>query len=182
MKIETTSIAGLILFTPDVFADERGEFLETYSRARYREAGIEFEFVQDNLSVSKKGVLRGLHYQAPPFAQGKLVQVIAGCVLDVAVDIRFGSPTFGRHVMVGLSADNHQQFWIPPGFAHGFVALEENTLFAYKCTNVYSREHDRGVRWNDPALSIDWNISDPTVSEKDRKHPLLADIPQDFVF
>ena len=182
MRIEKTTISGLLIFEPQIFTDERGFFMETYSRDRYREAGIMDEFIQDNLSTSKLGVVRGLHYQAPPFAQGKLVSVLRGRVMDVAVDIRFGSPTYGQHVMVELSAENHRQFWIPAGFAHGFVALEDNTIFSYKCTNLYSKEHDRGIRWNDPTIGIDWGISDPIVSEKDQAHPLLSEIVQEFTF
>lgn len=183
MQIEKTILEGVVILTPDVFADERGFFMESYQEERYRQTlGLSEDerFVQDNLSSSKKGVLRGLHYQAPPFAQGKLVTVVQGKVLDVAVDIRFGSPTFGQHVTVELSGENHLQFWIPRGFAHAFVALEDDTLFAYKCTNVYSKEHDRGVVWNDPALGIEWGMDAPLVSEKDQKHPLLKDIPQEF--
>lgn len=182
MHGEKVKIPGLLILEPAVFSDERGFFIETYSRDRYREAGIEAAFVQDNLSVSRRGVVRGLHYQAPPFAQGKLVSVLRGRVLDVAVDIRAGSPTYGQHVAVELSADNHRQFWIPAGFAHGFVSLEEDTLFAYKCTAPYSKEHDRGIRWNDPVVGIDWGIGDPIVSEKDRAHPLLSEIAQEFTF
>ncbi len=180
MNVKTTDIPGLLIIELQSFTDERGFFVETYSQDRYREAGIAVEFVQDNLSASKRGVLRGLHFQAPPFAQGKLVTVFQGRVLDVAVDIRFGSPTFGQHVAVELSAENKKQFWIPAGFAHGFVALEHDTLFAYKCTAPYSKEHDRGIRWNDPALGIDWGVSEPIVSEKDQQHPLLKDIAEDF--
>ncbi len=183
MKTEATPLRGLLILTPDVFADERGYFLESFQEARYQEAlGSDIHFVQDNLSLSRKGVLRGLHYQAPPMAQGKLVSVLRGRVWDVAVDIRFGSPTFGQHVAVELSAENHKQFWIPAGFAHGFVALEDETLFSYKCTNVYSKEHDRGVRWNDPALGIAWGIEAPIVSEKDKQYPVLKDIEQEFSF
>lgn len=182
MNVATTQIAGLLILEPAVFSDERGFFMETYSRDRYREAGIEVEFVQDNFSSSRKGVLRGLHYQAPPMDQGKLVSVVRGRVLDVAVDIRFGSPTYGKHVAVELSAENHKQFWIPAGFAHGFVALEDDTLFAYKCTNTYSKEHDRGILWNDPAIGIEWGVPDPIVSEKDKAHPLLTDIVREFTF
>lgn len=182
MRIEKTEILGLLILEPQVFSDERGFFMETYSRDRYREAGIEAEFVQDNLSCSKQGVVRGLHYQAPPFAQGKLVSVLRGRVLDVAVDIRAGSPTYGNYVAVELSADNHKQFWIPAGFAHGFVSLEDETLFAYKCTALYSKEHDRGIRWNDPAVGIDWGVDTPIVSEKDQAHPLLSEIIQEFTF
>ena len=182
MNVQKTDISGLLVIEPQTFADERGFFVETYSRERYREAGIAGEFVQDNLSVSKKGVIRGLHYQAPPFAQGKLVSVPRGRVLDVAVDIRTGSPTFGQFVSVELSAENHKQFWIPAGFAHGFVTLEDDTIFMYKCTNVYSKEHDRGVRWNDPAIGIEWGVTDPIVSAKDEQHPFLADIAKEFAF
>lgn len=176
MNIEKTSVEGLLIISPDIFQDDRGLFMEAYRRDRYRAVGIAAEFLQDNLSVSKKGVVRGLHYQAPPFEQGKLVSVLCGRVLDVAVDIRVGSPTYGKHVAVELSADNHRQFWIPAGFAHGFVALEDDTIFSYKCTNVYSQEHDRGIRYDDPALAINWGVADPIVSEKDKLHPLLRDV------
>lgn len=185
MKIEKTILEGVLIIEPDVFPDARGFFMETFEEKRYVEAlglSVEERFVQDNLNVSKKGVLRGLHYQAPPFAQGKLVSVLRGRVLDVAVDIRSGSPTFGKHVMVELSAENHRQFFIPRGFAHGFLVLEDETIFTYKCTNVYSKDHDRGILWNDPALGIEWGMETPIVSEKDQKYPVLADIKKDFVF
>ena len=185
MNIEKTNLEGVLIVTPDIYADERGMFMETFSEERYREMlGLtpHEHFVQDNLSVSKKGVLRGLHYQAPPMAQGKLVSVPRGRVLDVAVDIRAGSPTYGEYVVVELSGDNHRQLWIPRGFAHGFITLEDDTLFAYKCTNAYSREHERGIVWNDPALGIDWGEATPIVSEKDKQHPLFVDIPKEFVF
>jgi dTDP-4-dehydrorhamnose 3,5-epimerase len=166
---------------PDVFKDERGFFVETYQEKRYQELlGADIHFVQDNFSSSKKGVLRGMHYQSPPFGQAKLVQVLKGKALDVALDIRFGSPTFGQYVMVELSQENHRQFFIPEGFAHGFLALEDNTLFQYKCTNVYSREHERGIVWNDSVLGIDWGMKDPIVSDKDEKHMLLKDIPGEY--
>lgn len=180
MQVERFDIDGLFLLTPEVFHDSRGYFLETFNEARYAELGLSEHFVQDNLSFSKKGVLRGLHYQAPPFGQGKLVSVLSGKVLDVAVDIRFGSPTFGKYVSVELSEENHKQFFVPAGFAHGFVVLSDFALFAYKCTNVYSKEHDRGILWNDPALGIDWGIESPIVSEKDQSHPLLADIAKEY--
>lgn len=183
MKTEKTILDGVLIIEPSAFADERGFFMETFQEKRYQEAlGITDHFVQDNLNFSKKGVLRGLHYQAPPMAQGKLVSVLRGRVLDVAVDMRDGSSTYGQHVMVELSALNHRQLWIPQGFAHGFVVLEDDTLFSYKCTNIYSKEHDRGVFWNDPALGIEWGVENPIVSEKDQKHPLFADIPKEFVF
>jgi dTDP-4-dehydrorhamnose 3,5-epimerase len=177
MQVERFDIDGLLLLTPEVFHDSRGYFLETFEEKRYQKAlGLSEHFVQDNLSFSKKGVLRGLHYQAPPFGQGKLVSVLSGKVLDVAADIRFGSPTFGKYVSVELSEENHKQFFVPVGFAHGFVVLSDSALFAYKCTNVYSKEHDRGILWNDPTLNIDWKIENPIVSEKDQSHPLLADM------
>lgn len=182
MNASVTEIPGLLILEPTVFSDDRGFFMETYNLDRYREAGIEAEFVQDNLSCSKRGVVRGLHYQVPPFAQGKLVSVLRGRVLDVAVDIRHGSPTYGKFVAVELSAENHKQFWIPAGFAHGFVSLENDTLFAYKCTAPYSKEHDRGIRYDDPAIGIDWGVESPTVSEKDQTHPLLSEIAQEFTF
>lgn len=182
METAQTNISGLLILEPKSFGDDRGFFRETYQKQRYAEIGIHEEFVQDNLSLSHKGVVRGLHYQAPPFDMGKLVSVAAGKVLDVAVDIRFGSPTFGKYVSVELSAENGKQFWIPSGFAHGFMALEDNTVFMYKCTNVYSPEHDRGILWNDPVIGIDWPSIQAIVSEKDQKHPLLHEIYQDFTF
>ena len=183
MNVTKADIEGLLVVEPDIFRDDRGYFLESYNSDRYREAGIPDVFVQDNVSVSKKGVIRGLHYQTPPFAQGKLVSVPRGRVLDVVVDFRTGSPTFGRYVAVELSAENHRQFWIPAGFAHGFIALEDDTIFTYKVTNVYDKESDRGVRWNDPALGIAWPTEvPPIVSEKDTKLPLLKDIAQEFVW
>ncbi|MDD2766231.1 MAG: dTDP-4-dehydrorhamnose 3,5-epimerase [Candidatus Moranbacteria bacterium] len=183
MQTEKTPLEGVIIITPDIFSDERGFFVETFQEKRYQEIfGADVHFVQDNFSASKKGVLRGLHYQASPFAQAKLVQVVKGRVLDVAVDVRFGSPTFGQFVSVELSEENHKQFFIPAGFAHGFVALEDDTLFQYKCTNVYSKEHERGIIWNDKAIGIEWGIKQPLVSGKDNEHPLLQDIVQDFVY
>lgn len=182
MKVTKTTLDGVLVIEPDVFSDERGFFMEAYNESRYRESGISEHFVQDNISVSHKGVLRGLHYQAPPHAQGKLVSVLCGRVLDVAVDIRVGSPTFGKHVRVELSAENKKQLWIPVGFAHGFVALEDDTMFSYKCTDVYAPECDRGILWSDPALGINWGVMNPIVSEKDQRHPLLKDYSGDCVF
>jgi dTDP-4-dehydrorhamnose 3,5-epimerase len=149
MNVIKTALDGAMIIEPDVFADERGFFMETFEEKRYQEVlGIAERCVQDNLSMSKKGVLRGLHYQIPPFGQGKLVSVLSGKVLDVVVDIRSGSPTFGKHIAVELSEENHKQLFIPAGFAHGFVVLSDTALFSYKCTNVYSKEHDRGILWN----------------------------------
>ena len=181
MNRETTILEGIVIVMPDVFTDERGFFMETFQEKRYQELlGSDIHFVQDNFSSSKKGVLRGLHYQAPPFGQGKLVQVLQGKVLDVAVDIRFGSPTFGKHITVELSEENRKQVFIPEGFAHGFVVLSDSALFSYKCTNIYSKEHDRGILWDDPALGIDWKIDSPLVSDKDSNHPTLKDSAKEF--
>lgn len=178
MKVVDTEIVGVKIIEPDVFGDERGWFCETYNIERYRKAGIDNTFVQDNESLSSKGVVRGLHWQAAPHTQAKLVRVIRGAVWDVAVDIRKGSPTFGKHVAVPLSAENRRQFYIPRGFAHGFIVLEDNTLFSYKCDNLYCREAGRGMLFNDPALNIDWPRvgADIKLSEEDKKRPCLAGI------
>jgi dTDP-4-dehydrorhamnose 3,5-epimerase len=168
MTVTSFDIEGLLLIDPRVFSDERGYFLETFNELKYQQIlGIHSSFVQDNLSLSAKGVLRGLHFQNEPHAQGKLVQVLKGKVLDVAVDIRRDSPTYGHYQAVELSDTNHLQFWIPPGFAHGFLALEENTLFSYKCTKYYSPENERTICWNDETLKINWGIDLPIVSKKD---------------
>jgi len=177
MQIIPTKIPDVLLLKPRVFADPRGYFIETYSEQRYRESGILNHFVQDNESQSAKGVLRGLHYQKPPFAQAKLVRVLRGAVMDVAVDIRKGSPTFGTFATEILSAENKHQLYIPHGFAHGFLVLEDNTIFSYKCDNYYSLQHERGIRWDDPAINIPWMELDVpfVLSEKDTRQPLLAD-------
>ena len=168
-------IPDVKIVVPDIFRDARGYFVETYNQERYVKAGIEATFVQDNESCSMRGVLRGLHWQAGEHAQAKLVRVIRGAVWDVAVDIRKGSPTFGRHVAVTLTGENKRQFYIPRGFAHGFIVLEDDTLFSYKCDNLYCPAADRGLRFDDPALGITWpEIGVPlTLSEKDQKHPTL---------
>ena len=178
MNIVRTDIEGVLIFEPKAFGDPRGFFMETWSRNRYTDAGLAVDFVQDNVSSSTKGVLRGLHYQYPQ-PQGKLVQVLRGEVLDVAVDIRVGSPTFGRAVTCVLSEDNHKQFYVPEGFAHGFCVLSEMALFSYKCTNYYNPKTEGGVLWNDPDLAIDWPMDEPALSEKDRICPRLKDIPKD---
>lgn len=175
MKIEKTKIEGLLILTPDIFEDERGYFFESYSKIKYKELGIP-DFVQDNESKSSKGVLRGLHYQLAPHAQGKLVRVIQGEVLDVAVDIRPGSETFGQHVSVVLSEINKVQFWIPAGFAHGFVTFSETAIFSYKCTELYHKKSERGILWNDEALNIDWKVENPVVSVRDSKQPKYSEI------
>lgn len=175
MEIVDTEIEGVKIVEPQVFGDSRGWFCEQYNAERYRAAGITVDFVQDNESLSSKGVVRGLHWQSAPHTQAKLVRVIRGAVWDVAVDIRKGSPTFGRHVAVTLTGENKKQFYIPRGFAHGFIVLEDDTLFSYKCDNLYCPSADRGMRFDDPALGITWpEIGVPlTLSEKDKKHPTL---------
>jgi dTDP-4-dehydrorhamnose 3,5-epimerase len=181
MKVIETPLAGLLIIEPKVFGDERGFFLETWSRQRYQEMGINVDFVQDNLSFSRRGVLRGLHFQNPQ-PQGKLVYVLQGEVFDVAVDIRKGSPTFGRWHGIVLSDENKRQFWVPAGFAHGFCVTSETALFAYKCTELYAPQHEKSIRWDDPALAIDWPITEPQVSDKDRLAPLLADIDPSHLY
>lgn len=178
MKVEETEIAGVKIITPDVYKDARGYFVETYNRRRYEAAGIDANFVQDNESLSSRGVVRGLHWQAGSSAQAKLVRVVRGAVWDVAVDIREGSPTYGRHVAVTLTGENHLQFFIPRGFAHGFVVLEDDTLFSYKCDNLYDKPSERGMRFDDPALGIVWPKVDVPIklSEKDAVHPCLSEI------
>ena len=179
-KLHTTEIEGLLILEPAVFGDERGYFLESYSEQAFKEIGLDMHFVQDNLSFSRKGILRGLHFQAPPFDQGKLVSVVHGHVLDVAVDIRKGSPTYGKHVMVHLSEENHKIFYIPPGFAHGFLVISETCYFSYKCTNTYNRASEGGLMWNDAALKIDWQASAPIISEKDSYYKPFAEFESPF--
>jgi dTDP-4-dehydrorhamnose 3,5-epimerase len=162
MVIEKTFIDGLLIIKPRVFEDSRGYFFESYHQQILQDAGLNETFVQDNQSLSQTGVLRGLHFQAPPYAQGKLVRVITGAVLDVVVDIRKKSPTYGKHF------SNKTSFWIPEGFAHGFATLRDNTIFQYKCTNYYHKPAEGCIRWNDPDLNINWNIKNPTLSDKDK--------------
>lgn len=171
-------IDGIIVLEPKFIPDSRGYFCETYNEERCRAAGITARFVQDNESMSMKGVLRGLHWQAAPFAQAKLVRVIRGAVWDVAVDIRKGSPTFGKHFAITLSAENRKQLFIPRGFAHGFFVLEDDTIFSYKCDNLYTPQAERGMRFDDPALAIDWPRLDvpPILSAKDARNPPLSQI------
>lgn len=178
MNVVTTSLPGVVVIEPKVFGDARGFFLETYNQARYAEVGLPARFVQDNLSFSARGVLRGLHYQLPTM-QGKLVSVLQGEVFDVAVDIRRGSPTFGKWEGILLSADNKRQFFVPEGFAHGFVVLSETALFSYKCTNLYRPQEEGSIRWDDPDLGIDWRFAEPTLSTKDAAALRLRDVPLD---
>ena len=180
MKITKTEIDGLLVIQPDIFKDDRGFFFESFSKKRYEELGITDEFVQDNISMSNKGTVRGLHYQIGEKAQGKLCQVIEGEVLDVAVDIRFNSPTFGKHFAQILNSDLKTQLWIPKGFAHGFSVLSDEAIFSYKCTNYYSKPHERAILFNDPDLSIDWKVETPIVSEKDLKAVRFKNIQKDF--
>lgn len=183
MEMIPTDIPDVKLFAPRKFGDHRGFFSETYNRKLLADHGIDLEFVQDNQSLSaEKGVLRGLHYQIPPFAQDKLVRVLHGAILDVAIDIRRGSPTFGKHVRQILSADNWRQMLVPIGFAHGFVTLEPNTEVFYKVTNYYKPDHERGVIWNDPDLAIDWPIGPSEViqSARDKTMPRFADVQDWF--
>ena len=182
MNIIETAIPGLLEIEPRVFGDTRGYFYESYNKEIFQKAGIDLEFVQDNQSLSAKGVLRGLHFQNPPHAQGKLVRVISGSVLDVAVDIRQGSPTYGQHHKVVLSGENKKMFWIPPGFAHGFLTLSPDTIFAYKCTNLYNKESEGAVLWNDSQLNIDWGIDSPIVSEKDQNAAPFSELKTKFSY
>ena len=182
MEVLKTELPGLLLIKPKVFGDERGYFFESYRKEIYHKAGIDFCFMQDNISKSKKNTIRGLHYQVGDKAQGKLCQVIFGKVLDVAVDIRFGSPTFGKYFASELSEENKTQLWIPPGFAHGFSVLSDEAIFSYKCSEPYSREFERSVLYSDKQLNIDWKVDNPIVSEKDLKAKLFKEIDKDFIY
>lgn len=180
MQIRETSIAGLVEIIPRVFQDDRGFFFESYNEELFKKLGLPTNFVQDNQSFSIKGVVRGLHFQNAPFAQGKLVRVISGRVLDVAVDIRPESPTFGKHEVFELRSDTNNMAYVPEGFAHGFVALEDS-VFSYKCTNVYNKGAESGLLWNDPDLGIDWGIENPIVSEKDIILPTFKTLFEKYV-
>jgi dTDP-4-dehydrorhamnose 3,5-epimerase len=180
MRFAPTEIPGVIVVEPTVHRDPRGFFLETYHEPRYREGGIDVRFVQDNHSLSRGGALRGLHGQSPN-PQGKLVRAIEGEIWDVAVDVRVGSPTFGRHVAVVLSAENHRQLYLPPGMLHGFCVLSERAQVEYKCTAVYDPRADFGVRWNDPELAVPWPIAEPVLSEKDARAPFLREVRERLV-
>lgn len=180
MKIEKAGIPGLLVIYPDVYRDDRGYFFESYNIERLRDAGFEAEFKQDNESCSSRGVIRGLHLQAPPFTQGKLVRVVSGSVIDVAVDLRKKSPHFGRWYSIFLSATEKKMFWIPEGFAHGFAALEDNTILNYKCTEVYHPEAEICLLWNDPVIAIDWKTENPLVSGRDQKGMLFSNFCSPF--
>jgi dTDP-4-dehydrorhamnose 3,5-epimerase len=180
MEIVETKLKGVLVLKPKVFEDARGHFFESYNEKLFEAAGLKLNFVQDNQSLSQKGVLRGLHFQNPPHAQGKLVRVITGAVFDVAVDIRKNSPTYGQWFGQELSAANHWMMYIPEGFAHGFATLEDNTIFAYKCTNFYNKPSEDCLLWSDPEIGIDWKIKDPLLSEKDLQGKKLKDLQSKF--
>lgn len=184
MNVIKADIEGLFIIEPKVFGDHRGYFFESFSERDFNSQVRQVRFVQDNESKSRYGVLRGLHFQKPPYAQSKLVRVVKGSVLDVAVDIRRGSPTFGKHLAVELTEENHRQFFISRGFAHGFVVLSDEVVFQYKCDNFYEPASEGAIAWNDPALGIDWKIpaEDIILSEKDTKHPVLAEIVSPFLY
>ena len=182
MNIVQSDIKEVLLIQPKVFGDHRGYFFESYSKKVLQEHGVTYEFVQDNISKSKRGTVRGLHYQIGDKAQGKLCQVIQGSVIDVAVDIRFGSPTFGKYVMCELNDIDHNLIWVPPGFAHGFCVTSDEAIFHYKCTEFYSPKDERAILYNDTDLNIPWNISEPLVSEKDLVAKKFKDIDKDFIY
>jgi dTDP-4-dehydrorhamnose 3,5-epimerase len=169
MEFITTPIPDLLIIQPKVFEDDRGYFYESYNKLAFENHGIFVDFVQDNQSLSEKGVLRGLHFQNPPFAQGKLVRAIKGAILDVAVDLRKTSETFGQHFNIELNEKNKTMLWIPPGFAHGFLTLSDETIFSYKCSNIYNKNSEGSIAWNDSTIGINWGITDPILSEKDKK-------------
>ena len=180
MQIIPTALNGLFIIKPKVFEDDRGYFFESYNKEFFQKNGIKDEFLQDNQSLSQKGVLRGLHFQNPPHAQAKLVRVITGSVLDVAVDIRKNSPTYGKHVAEVLSEKNKTMMLVPEGFAHGFLVLEDNTIFSYKCSRVYNKESEEGILWNDEDIAINWTIKNPVLSEKDRVAKKLKEFESKF--
>lgn len=182
MEFLNVEIPGLLIVKPDIFQDERGYFFESYNKEAFDRQGFPAVFVQDNESKSKKGVIRGLHFQAPPFEQGKLVRVVRGAIMDVAVDIRIHSPHYGKWQSVILTGENKWMFWIPPGFAHGFLTLEDDTIVVYKCTQVYSRQHEGSLRWNDPELAIQWPFTDLVVSARDSQAPLLNEFKSPFTY
>ena len=168
MEITSCQIPDLLIIKPKVFEDDRGYFYESYNAALFQKNNVDVNFVQDNQSLSQKGVLRGLHFQNPPYAQGKLVRVIKGAILDVVVDIRKNSPTYGQHFDIELNEKNKTQLWIPAGFAHGFLTLENDTIFSYKCTNYYNKASEDCILWNDTDIAINWSIENPILSEKDK--------------
>ena len=181
-KFTKMGISGVVLVETEKFKDERGYFFEQYKESTFKSNGIIERFDQDSFSKSREGVIRGLHYQKDPAGQGKLVSVLAGRIFDVAVDLRKGSPHFGKWVSAELSSENNRGVWVPVGFAHGFAALEDDTVVMYKTTNEYSKEHEGGIIWDDPDIGIKWPVKNPIVSEKDSKHPRLRDSKADFAY
>ena len=181
MEIIKTEFPGLILIKPQIFGDSRGYFYESWNRERYENVGITEDFVQDNVSYSSKGVLRGLHYQKP-YTQGKLVSVLMGEVWDVVVDLRRNSPTFGKWRVFTLTGEHKEQLYVPCGFAHGFCVLSETALFQYKCSDKYSPESEHGIMWNDPTLAIPWPVHEPLISDKDKMHPRFIELTNDLLF
>lgn len=182
MNIEETHLLNVKLIKPKVFGDQRGHFLEAYRQDLFKKHGIDLEFVQDNISTSKKDTVRGLHYQLPPASQAKLIMVVHGRILDVAVDLRENSPTFGESFTTELSSENRHMLLVPTGFAHGFSVLSDEATIYYKCNDYYNKELERGVRWDDPKLNIDWKVSDPILSEKDQQQPLLEELDSKDLF
>ena len=180
MEFEQTAIEGLVIIRPRIFKDGRGYFFESWNKKTFSDAGITADFVQDNQSLSQKGVLRGLHFQSPPFAQAKLVRVISGAVLDVAVDLRKNSATYGKHVSIELSAENQTMFFVPEGFAHGFVTLQDDTIFAYKCAGYYNKASENTLLWNDATLGIDWETEHPLLSPKDEEGMAFSSFSSPF--
>jgi len=182
MKFNNLEIPDVQIISPDIYRDDRGYFFESYNINAFKANGFEYQFRQDNESRSRKGVIRGLHFQKPPYEQGKLVRVVNGAVRDFAIDLRKGSPYYGKYCSAELSGDNKLMMWIPPGFAHGFIALEDDTVFCYKCTQVFDKESEMSIRWDDPDLNIDWGFTDPLVTIKDRQAPFLRDVESPFTF
>lgn len=182
MKFEKTSLDNVWLIKPRVFEDSRGHFLEAFREQIFRENGVEHHFVQDNISTSTKGTVRGLHYQIPPYSQAKMVMAVYGKILDVAVDMRKDSPTFGNHFAAELSDENRHMMLIPSGFAHGFSVLSDTATVFYKCDQYYHKDSERGVRWNDPELNIDWKTESPIISDKDQTQPLFSDVKEEDLF
>ena len=182
MKILQTELPGLLIIEPDVFRDERGYFCETYNQEKLSQLGFNKTFVQDNESMSSKGVLRGIHFQKPPFAQAKLVRVVRGSIIDFAVDLRKGSPTYGKYKAVELDSETKRMLYLPEGFGHAFISLEDNTIFSYKCSNFYNKESESGILWSDEDLNIDWKIDNPILSDKDKILGKLKDFDSPFTF
>ncbi len=180
MKVINTDISGVLILIPNIFEDERGYFFESYNKGVFKKIGIKDEFVQDNQSKSNKGVLRGMHFQHPPYAQSKLIRVVKGKVLDIVVDLRKKSPTYGKNFSIIIDGIEKKMLYIPVGFAHGFLTLEDNTIFSYKCSNIYNKEADDTLFWNDKDLNISWDVENPTISEKDKKGKRFADFISKF--